>query len=333
MGRCFFNIFFLLILSFQAQAQEEASSVEVSSPQEVLEVPSTQVPPQKQDNFQFKAIKKTDQTAQEESSSPQTESQQEGSAQKINPQPDSSNNQDQTPQSADVQPANPQSDPNLTNNQKEPSTAESPDAQENQPQQKIAQTPPPQQQEGEPQAEVKQGESQAEVKQGEPQTEAQNETETTKSGEEKAPSDLSKDIQLKIKSYIPPYIYDPTYKKDPFSKPDQLVEQELKTAEEDRLHPVEDESIDQIKLRAIMWGKDHVVPRALFETSDGKAYTLTKNDRLGEEGSIIYRIDPDRILVMQPFFDPNTGNKAFKPLDPIRLDKSEKSIGSFYYEK
>lgn len=141
---------------------------------------------------------------------------------------------------------------------------------------------------------------------------------------------ISEEIKLKVKSFLHPYIYDPEKKKDPFQKPETLKEWE-KVKIEDRFHPVENESIDAIKLRAIIWGKDNVIPRALFETSDGKSYTLTKNDRLGDEGSIIYRIDMDRILVMRPYFDPNTGLKAFEPYEK-RL-KSEKSEDNFYYEK
>ena len=154
------------------------------------------------------------------------------------------------------------------------------------------------------------------------------------SGEPEAPGSpdfLSKEGAKKL--FLPPYIYDSTNKKNPFAKPGILAEEELIIDPGDRLHPVENESLDVIQLRAILLGKENVIPRALFETSDGRAYTLTKHDRIGDEGAIIYRIEEDRVHVMKPFFDPNTGNKAFNP-DSIALKNDRSSSAkNFWYER
>ncbi|MDE0151293.1 MAG: hypothetical protein OXK80_02195 [Bdellovibrionales bacterium] len=119
-------------------------------------------------------------------------------------------------------------------------------------------------------------------------------------------------LRLKIRAYTPDYKYTIEDKKDPFSKPGAL--KDITTLPEDRLHPVEQASIDNIQLRAIIWGRDGVVPRALFEVQN-KTYTLTENDRLGQEGALIARIETDRIWAMKPVTDPATGLVRFEPYE------------------
>ena len=113
----------------------------------------------------------------------------------------------------------------------------------------------------------------------------------------------------RIKQLIPVYTYDPLFRKDPFSQPKKS---EIPT--EAGIHPIEDENVDDLKLRAIIWSRDGVIPRALFETKSGKTYTLSKNDRL-KGGSIIYRVDSSRVWYMQPFVDPTTKQLGYKPND------------------
>ena len=139
-------------------------------------------------------------------------------------------------------------------------------------------------------------------------------------------------LQLKIKSSLSPYIYDPSNKKNPFSKPKALEFEAIETDPKNRLHPVEFESLNNLKLRAIIQGGGNIVPRALFETANRQTYTLTKNDRVGMEGAVIHRIDSDRVWVMKPFIDPNTGQKGFEPII-IEFSKERKSTGNFYYER
>ena len=121
-----------------------------------------------------------------------------------------------------------------------------------------------------------------------------------------------KALQLKIRAYTPDYKYTGEDKKDPFSKPGAL--KDVTTVLEDRLHPVEQDSIDNIQLKAIIWGRDGVIPRALFETQN-KTYTLTENDRIGQEGALIARIETDRIWAMKPVTDPATGLIRFEPYE------------------
>ena len=114
----------------------------------------------------------------------------------------------------------------------------------------------------------------------------------------------------RIKQLIPIYTYDPLFRKDPFSPPKESVD----IPSEIGIHPIEDENVDDLTLRAIIWSRDGVIPRALFETKSGKTYTLSKNDRL-KGGSIIYRVDTNRVWYMQPFVDPTTKQLGYKPND------------------
>ena len=140
------------------------------------------------------------------------------------------------------------------------------------------------------------------------------------------------DILLEIKSLVPSYKYNPSDKENPFTPPGQVGEQDLETPEKDRLHPVEEDEWDNIELKAIIWGKDEqVIPRALFQTSDKKTYTLTKNDRIGKERSLIFRIDSNKVWAMKPFIDPGTGVVGYEPHEK-KLD-SEKKDGNLYYER
>ena len=120
----------------------------------------------------------------------------------------------------------------------------------------------------------------------------------------------------RIKQLIPVYTYDPLFRKDPFSQP-----KESDIPPEIGIHPIEDENVDDLKLKAIIWSRDGIIPRALFETKSGKTYTLSKNDRL-KGGSIIYRVDTNRVWYMQPFVDPTTKQLGYKPND-IALSSQE----------
>ena len=137
-------------------------------------------------------------------------------------------------------------------------------------------------------------------------------------------------LKLKIKAYTPNYKYTVEDKKDPFSKPGAL--KDVTTLPEDRLHPVEQESIDNIQLRAIIWGRDGVVPRALFETKN-RTYTLTENDRIGQEGALIARIETHRIWAMKPVTDPSTGLVSFEPYEKTLSPSGQKQGMELFYER
>ena len=145
-------------------------------------------------------------------------------------------------------------------------------------------------------------------------------------------SEEVKSLRLKIKAYTPDYKYTGEGKKDPFSKPGAL--KDVTTIPEERLHPVEQDSIDNIKLRAIIWGRDGVVPRALFETQN-KTYTLTKNDRIGQEGALIARIETNRVWTMKPVTDSATGQVRFEPYEKtLQTSGSSSSAGTeLFYER
>lgn len=145
-------------------------------------------------------------------------------------------------------------------------------------------------------------------------------------------SEEIKSLKLKIKAYTPDYKYTGEGKKDPFSKPGAL--KDITTLPEERLHPVEQDSIDNIRLKAIIWGRDGVVPRALFEIQN-KTYTLTKNDRIGQEGALIARIETSRVWAMKPVTDPATGQVRFEPYEKTLKTSSGPSAKEteLFYER
>ena len=151
----------------------------------------------------------------------------------------------------------------------------------------------------------------------------------------KDPSQKDESLRIKIKSFLIPYKYDPSGQaRDPFDPPGQLSEITFITPEDERLHPIEKDDLENIQLRAIISGQhENVIPRALFETSDKKTYTLTKNDRLGREGALIFRIEADRVWLMKPFADPGTGIVGYEPEEKILGYTPKQKKGSLYYER
>ena len=148
------------------------------------------------------------------------------------------------------------------------------------------------------------------------------------------PTATDDELRIKIKSYLTPYKYDPSgQKRDPFDPPGQIGGVIVETPEDERLHPIERDDLDNIRLKAIISGPhENVIPRALFETS-GKTYTLTKNDRIGKEGALIFRIESDRVWLMKPFADPGTGVVGYEPEEKILgygSSQQQQNKGLFY---
>lgn len=144
-------------------------------------------------------------------------------------------------------------------------------------------------------------------------------------------NDPDADLKLQIKQRIKSYTYDPILRKDPFAKPGGL-ETTVDVSPEEAIHPVEEENIENLRLKAIIWSNDGVIPRALFETAKGNSYTLSKNDRIGNQGSIIYRVDTNRVWYMKPFIDPVTKQLGYKP-NGISLEKEKKVSEELWYER
>ena len=135
------------------------------------------------------------------------------------------------------------------------------------------------------------------------------------------------------KKWIPTFDYDPLGRADPFTKPGK-VEDVLELPQEEAIHPIENQDIGSIRLKAILWSNDEgVIPRALFEAG-GKHYTLSKYDRIGNSGAIIARIDTNRVWYMVPFMDPSTKQVQYKP-DTKRLlkDKSQSASGHLLFDR
>ena len=140
-------------------------------------------------------------------------------------------------------------------------------------------------------------------------------------------------LQLKIKEKISTYEYDPLLREDPFAKPG-AVDEVLELGE--KIHPLEEEEVESLKLKAIIWSNDGVIPRALFETGNGQTYTVSKNDRIGSRGSVIHRIDRNVVWYMRPVRPPGSEQIRYEP-ERLPLDgkdpREEQREGGLWYEK
>ena len=64
-----------------------------------------------------------------------------------------------------------------------------------------------------------------------------------------------------------------------------------------------------------------------------KLTLLTENDRIGQEGALIARIETDRIWAMKPVTDPATGLVKFEPYEKT-LNTSGATKGTeLFYER
>ena len=98
-----------------------------------------------------------------------------------------------------------------------------------------------------------------------------------------------------LKSFMAPYIYEPSNRPDPFEDPTAQLFSDttplaLKT-------PPEEYSLEQIKLKGIIW--DTKIPRALFKLPNQEDYyTLSRGAKIGKNG-IIFEIREDEVVILE----------------------------------
>ena len=103
-----------------------------------------------------------------------------------------------------------------------------------------------------------------------------------------------------IEKMMSPYEYDPTEKRDPFI-PFRPKGQE--TMEEEVLNYATSEyELSEIKLIGMKWGKGPKFSKAMFKTPDSEIHYLQANDRIGNGGAIIDRLEEDKVVVLEPRF-------------------------------
>ena len=140
------------------------------------------------------------------------------------------------------------------------------------------------------------------------------------------------EIQLKIKERVSTYEYDPILREDPFAQPGI---EDIPDFLGEKIHPLEEENMDSLKLKGIIWSNDGVIPRALVEAG-GQTYTVSKNDRIGKQGAVIHRIDRNVVWYMKPTRPPGTEQIRYQP-ERLPLDGSESSNdqkeGGLWYER
>ena len=158
----------------------------------------------------------------------------------------------------------------------------------------------PPQEEAQPQPEnmPPQEEAQPQPENMPPQEEAQPQPENMPPQEEAQPQPESplSDSLLQLKSYMEPFLYDPSSKRrNPFE--DLTKKQKIGVTEGKARTPLEQYELKDIKLKGIIWNVSS--PKALFQPPGGEDfYTLLQGERVGKYG-VIKEIREDEVEIKE----------------------------------
>jgi type IV pilus assembly protein PilP len=144
-------------------------------------------------------------------------------------------------------------------------------------------------------------------------------------------SSLSPEIQKALMDSLnpdhvplaPPFVYDPTGKRDPFRPFDFSP----KVDEDDSKTPLEKYDINQLKVTAIL-NNAGVEPSAMVENAAGRGFTVKKGTKIGIKGGEVVEIQPDRLVIIEVSTD-FTGKQKSRTIE-LRLrtkDQEERLIG------
>ncbi len=131
---------------------------------------------------------------------------------------------------------------------------------------------------------------------------------------------------LEIYKLLSDYQYDPSNRRDPF-KPIQIYEEEEVVKNETVIelpptYPTGEYDLSEIKLVGIKWNSKLGPSKALFKTPDDTLHYLQKNDRIGRNWGVIYRLKEDEVVVLEPRkgMASNSEEDAYIPII-VRLDR------------
>lgn len=99
---------------------------------------------------------------------------------------------------------------------------------------------------------------------------------------------------LEIESYITPFRYDTEQKRDPFKNP--TIISRFRAPVVGIKTPLEKYKLNELKLRGIIWNIK--LPKALFEIPNHGFYTLTRGDKIGQNG-VIFEIREDEVVIVE----------------------------------
>ena len=95
-----------------------------------------------------------------------------------------------------------------------------------------------------------------------------------------------------------PYSYWAGNRRDPFRS---IIVSRGKQASTDLLHPLQQYSVKDLKLVAVVWGQLGV--GAMLQTPDGKGYTVYVGTAVGNRDGVVKQIKPDQIVVRERYTD------------------------------
>jgi len=105
------------------------------------------------------------------------------------------------------------------------------------------------------------------------------------------------------------YAYDPTGKKDPF-KPYRAPRARGDNRPSAPVDPLTQVDISTLQLVAIMWNTAR--PRAVVRDTQGRVFTIFKNNRIGRNDGIVVDIREGEVVIVEKF-DDGLGNIVREP--------------------
>ena len=169
-----------------------------------------------------------------------------------------------------------------------------PPQQDTQPQ--LEGIPPQQDIQPQPEDTPPQQEAQPQLEGIPPQQDIQPQPEDTPPQQEAQPESPLSDSLLQLKSYMEPFLYDPSSKRrNPFE--DLTQKQKIGVATDKARTPLEQYELKDIKLKGIIWNVSS--PKALFQPPGGEDfYTLLQGERVGKYG-VIKEIREDEVEIKE----------------------------------
>ena len=137
---------------------------------------------------------------------------------------------------------------------------------------------------------------------------------------------------VEIYKMLSDYRYDSNGRRDPFS-PFKKEETEVVFDEESIPdYPTGRYNLKEITLVGIKWNSKVGPSKALFKTPDNVMHHLQKNDRIGRNRGIIYRLEEDAVVILEPRLTGTVDNveDTYVPiivrLDRVKQKKDDKNL-------
>lgn len=104
-----------------------------------------------------------------------------------------------------------------------------------------------------------------------------------------------------VKQQEPPYVYDPSGKRDPF-RPFIAMQAPIMPSDQNvPLTPLQKYDLSQLKIVAILMEKDQ--GKAMLEDSEGKGYIVAQGTYVGNRFGKVTKIDRDRVVIEERYKD------------------------------